>query len=823
MKTGFIKSKFCYWFFHLSFLFIFLFACSDGSQVSEPTPSTGSIAFIVIWKGGPNDSYHNNSRALGDCNGVSMVEATIFSQENEWIDDGQWPCSARSGTISDVPVGNNMRLVLIGKNGDDEIVYWGDKAGINVIAGQTTPVTTLIAEYFVPTLSQPGNGATVTIGDFSLQWEPVQGVKEYYVVIAEDIDFEYIVIDTTTYNTSYSLTDLSNDTTYYWYVAAIDHNDEMGLDTDTWSFTTSGQSLWFIDTDGDLFGNPDNSTLSDTQPAGYVLNSTDCNDNDENINPEAAEICNDGSDNDCDGNPDCDDDECADDATCLSTSDYIIEYAYLQYRTYEDTGQNYRGWIEFTKLGNLIDVTDITQIVLKNMVGNSVNLTDTVFWAASQYNGAWNDLTSSVDFSGPTHYSGISIGFPDGTFLAPGVYTYEATTAQGDLLLYPLYFPGETPLPTVDDASMGYEWGSDDSLYLRWNIPAGDFDQFRIVINDQDWQDVLYVKLPVDAIELTIPNEWIQKIADSYNPTGLTWTVQTRSYTTTDDINQYARGCSNWVTLPWPQLGVSEICENSFDDDNDGIFDCKDNECTEDPTCDNDYYNRFGMGFNLIPSGTFTMGSPTGELGRLSAETEHQVTLTQSFYMQTTEVTQGQWEAVMGSNPAQFSSCGSNCPIEYVSWDDVQSFIVALNGMGEGTYSLPTEAQWEYAARAGSTTAFANGDIMETECGYDSNLDVMGWYCYNASFTTHPVAQKDANVWGLYDMHGNVYEWVSDWYGTYPSGSVTDPTGPFSGSDRVARGGSWNYDARYCRSAYRDSGYPGYRNGYFGFRLLRMP
>lgn len=234
------------------------------------------------------------------------------------------------------------------------------------------------------------------------------------------------------------------------------------------------------------------------------------------------------------------------------------------------------------------------------------------------------------------------------------------------------------------------------------------------------------------------------------------------------------------------------------------------------------YTNSLGMTFKLIQAGTFTMGSPVNELGRLDDETQHEVTLTQSFYMQSTEVTQSQWEAVMGSNPSNNIGC-SDCPVDNVSWDDVQTFITELNTWGEGTYRLPTESEWEYAARAGTTTAFANGDITEADCGYDPNLDIIGWYCNNSSDTTHPVARKDPNAWGLYDMHGNVYEWCQDWYGTYPSSSVTDPTGPTSGSARVRRGGSWNLNARECRSASRLSFEHPDRDYSLGFRLLRNP
>jgi formylglycine-generating enzyme required for sulfatase activity len=234
--------------------------------------------------------------------------------------------------------------------------------------------------------------------------------------------------------------------------------------------------------------------------------------------------------------------------------------------------------------------------------------------------------------------------------------------------------------------------------------------------------------------------------------------------------------------------------------------------------------NNLGMEFVYIPPGRFMMGSPSGEPGRDDDERQHRVTLTKGFYMQTTEVTQGQWKRLMGNNPSRFKNCGNDCPVERVSWDDCREFIRKLNRMAGGhKYRLPTEAEWEYAARAGSTTAFAHGGIMTTGCRLDPNLDAMGWYCGNSEKRTHAVAQKKPNAWGLYDMHGNVWEWCRDWYGAYPSGSVTDPKGPSSGAVRVDRGGGWGSVARYCRSADRGKGTPGHGFYYLGFRLVREP
>ena len=249
------------------------------------------------------------------------------------------------------------------------------------------------------------------------------------------------------------------------------------------------------------------------------------------------------------------------------------------------------------------------------------------------------------------------------------------------------------------------------------------------------------------------------------------------------------------------------------------------------------FVNFLGMKFIYVSSGTFSMGSPGDEPGRAGDETQHQVTLTKGFYLQTTEVTQGQWKALGAVNPSVYTGCGDSCPVENVSWDDAQSYISLLNFYsalnGEGlSYRLPTEAEWEYACRAASVTAFANGPITYLYCSpLDPNLGAMGWYCGNSTnpgppvtVTSHLVAQRDPNDWRFYDMHGNVAEWVQDRYAAYPTGHVTDPTGPSSGFTRVYRGGSWGNNAKFCRSAYRESTAPENSFGYLGFRLvLNMP
>ena len=202
-----------------------------------------------------------------------------------------------------------------------------------------------------------------------------------------------------------------------------------------------------------------------------------------------------------------------------------------------------------------------------------------------------------------------------------------------------------------------------------------------------------------------------------------------------------------------------------------------------------------------------------GPSDRDSDEVQHTVTLTQGFWLSDHEVTQAEYQSVMGSNPSQFKG-DLNRPVEMVSWDDAVAYCQKLTEReraagritAQQAYRLPTEAEWEYAARAGTTGARYG------------ELDAIGWYNGNSGNQTHAVKQKAANAWGLHDMIGNVWEWCSDWYGEYPTGSVTDPTGPSSGSRRVGRGGSWFFVAGVARSARRPRGDPGDRISHLGFR-----
>jgi formylglycine-generating enzyme required for sulfatase activity len=302
------------------------------------------------------------------------------------------------------------------------------------------------------------------------------------------------------------------------------------------------------------------------------------------------------------------------------------------------------------------------------------------------------------------------------------------------------------------------------------------------------------------------------------------------------------------------------------DDDNDASNGDDDNDD------DNDNDDTVDSGFAFIPHGTFTMGSPPDEPGRYNDETQHQVTLTHDFEMSIYDTTQEQFATVMGWNPSYFTNCGDNCPVETVSWYDAAAYATELSvdnghavcylfsdvtcadstnvgadymecmstargGIESATvtlndvdalyecdgYRLPTESEWEYAARAGTTTAFYDGAITvsgDVCFPLDPNLDKIGWYCGNDNTSTKAVGGKRPNAWGLYDMSGNVFEWVWDWYGEYPS-AATDPEGPATGLDRLFRGGSWFGVAPVCRSALREAFQPYNRIDYLGFRLAR--
>jgi formylglycine-generating enzyme required for sulfatase activity len=223
--------------------------------------------------------------------------------------------------------------------------------------------------------------------------------------------------------------------------------------------------------------------------------------------------------------------------------------------------------------------------------------------------------------------------------------------------------------------------------------------------------------------------------------------------------------------------------------------------------------NSIGMKLKLLPAGTFTMGEAGGD----SDERPHEVTLSRPFYLGVNEVTNAQWRRVMGNVPSTWKD--ADRPVEQVSWEEAVEFCRKLSELpaekkAGRVYRLPTESEWEYACRAGTTTRYSFGDA-------EGKLGEHGWFDTNSGGETHPVGKKRPNPWGLYDMHGNLFEWCSDWYGEYPKDAVTDPQGPSGASARVFRGGCWNFSARACRSASRFRYDPLFRLPlhYLGFRL----
>ena len=234
--------------------------------------------------------------------------------------------------------------------------------------------------------------------------------------------------------------------------------------------------------------------------------------------------------------------------------------------------------------------------------------------------------------------------------------------------------------------------------------------------------------------------------------------------------------------------------------------------------------NSIGMEFASIPAGKFLMGSPETEKERDQDETRHEVTLTRGFLMGIHEVTQAQYEQVMGQNPSNFK--GATLPVETVSYDDAMAFCKKLSDLppekaSGRKYRLPTEAEWEYCCRAGTSTPFHFGqELNGTQANCDGNFPYgtteKGPYLEKTS----PVGSYPANAWGLYDMHGNVWEWCQDWYGDYPKASIKDPQGSIDGVHRVLRGGSWCDLARSCRAGLRVWITPVYHSSSCGFRLL---
>ncbi len=229
-----------------------------------------------------------------------------------------------------------------------------------------------------------------------------------------------------------------------------------------------------------------------------------------------------------------------------------------------------------------------------------------------------------------------------------------------------------------------------------------------------------------------------------------------------------------------------------------------------------------GLRFVRVPAGSFTMGTPPGVDGREAEEVPHRVTLTRDFYLGQFEVTQGQWTRVMGRNPSHFQACGEDCPVERVSSPDIQAFIGRLAAETGERFRLPTEAEWEYACRSGATTAYATGDRLTTDqANFNGTGPNPGAPAGLYRETPTRVGSFSPNAWGLYDMHGNVWEWTEDEHCPYPDQPVTDPVGRCGAEKRVIRGGSWYFDANSARCGLRYDHRPQDLGFSLGFRLVR--
>jgi formylglycine-generating enzyme required for sulfatase activity len=228
------------------------------------------------------------------------------------------------------------------------------------------------------------------------------------------------------------------------------------------------------------------------------------------------------------------------------------------------------------------------------------------------------------------------------------------------------------------------------------------------------------------------------------------------------------------------------------------------------------------MQFVLLPAGEFTMGSPESESGHEAVEVLHRVRLSRPIYLGRYEVTQGQWLQVMGSRPSHFADCGADCPVENVNAFEVEEFLARLRALGGRRFRLPTEAEWEYACRAGTTTPFSTGANLTTgQANYDGRYPYPGFPVGDFLDRPAPVGSYPPNPWGLFDLHGNVWEWCQDDFCPYPADGATDPLGTCSSGLRVIRGGSWTFNADSSRCAVRYTHRPQDRGPSLGFRVVR--
>lgn len=839
------------------FLIFTLLSCSSNNTPSDLGSASFSLTFPdsqLLQQMGVSRATNINCTSLG----ISTVDVDVYDSANTYLTGDEFACSAGSGTVYNIPPGNDRKFVVLATDGSGNTLYRGETTGVSIENGKNTDVGTVDAIAFVSDLVLPLNDSQVTNTAVLLQWSDVPGGTQYRLIVSTDPTFQSgISIDTYVTGTTYSLQGPAS-AGYYWKVIPRDFDNHDGSESETWYFTvtsdgpsvnietpsnnsifnegdtisfsgtgtddidgnltgsdlvwvssldnqiglgnsfTTGlsvgthtitltgtdsdnivgitsinisvQAAWYKDADGDLYSDGTMVTASSSPGVEYFKASDltvtfgDCDDTSASVNPGMEEVCLDSIDNDC--NPGTDD-------ACDLDGDGVLDDEDLCPDT--ESGQT------VDEYGCSASQTPIWyNDVDKDGYGDPEDQVQTV----SQPAGYVSDNTDCDDGSNSVHPGAVEIldDNIDQNCDGADLKTWYADI-DGD------GYGNNASSTTANTQPSGYVADNTDCN----DNNAGSYPGLSEILDDGIDQDC-------DGADLK------------------TWYADTD----TDGFGD-PNSSLNSNTQPVAYVSDNTDCDDTEIDVNPDIVEiCGDGI---DQNCDNDdpvctIVNSLGMTFNYIPEGTFMMGSPADELGRSDNEVQHQVTLTQPFYMQTTEVTQGQWQTVMGNNPSNYTACGSNCPVEMVSWYDVQDFLSEIYLIGEGTYRLPTEAEWEYSARAESTSAFAIGDITETVCDFDPILDLIGWYCNNGDSTTHPVAQKGPNDWGLFDMHGNVNEWVQDW-GTFDLGQtpVVDPEGPSIGDERIIRSGSFNEDARNSRSAYRHSWLPYGKDSTGGFRL----
>ncbi|GAB6097499.1 hypothetical protein JCM14469_37530 [Desulfatiferula olefinivorans] len=318
-----------------------------------------------------------------------------------------------------------------------------------------------------------------------------------------------------------------------------------------------GYATWYQDADNDGYPGGTTDTTSCTRPEGYKLSgelvgmTEDCDDSDLSIHPGAVDTPNDGIDQDCDGS----------DAVAPQDT-YQIDYGYLQNRTYETSEYNaIRGSLGILKNGVQINESDITDIVLKSPEGSPIPLTR-VFYSESYITGSWNEIGSSVDYS-VYNDSSFMFRFPETSTLEGGIYTYEVTTHEDETLILQLNYPEHITMPYVEADSITYEWREDGGLHVSWTNPAGDYDQIRVSLIDQDWNSLAYINLPATAQEFDLPWEWVQYITTRMNPSSVNLQIVTRNFADTEDHNNYARGYSDSVIINWGSWSCIDVGANA--------------------------------------------------------------------------------------------------------------------------------------------------------------------------------------------------------------------------------------------------------------------